>query len=159
MSDFPIRAERIDPIDRQTRKLIEDAEKAAAMQHAGLTEFARQILVGRKQRERFFDPILFSNPAWDILLNLYVADADGRPVNVLESCTASAVPQGVALRWLGYLQQEEMVIETTSPTHSRQTLVRLSEQARLAISSYLGSLVTLGLAPEPAMPDIRRGGD
>jgi hypothetical protein len=151
VTQIPARAERI---ERQTRKLIEDAERAAAMHNADLTEFARQLLAGRRQRDRYFDPMLFSNPAWDILLDLYVADAEGRPVNVLESCTASIVPQGVALRWLGYLKQEEMVIEMPDPAQPRHTLIRLSDQTRLTISSYLGSLVSLGLGPEPAMPDI-----
>jgi hypothetical protein len=151
VTQIPARAERI---ARQTRKLIEDAERAVAMQEADLAEFARQLLAARKQRDRYFDPVLFSNPAWDILLNLYVADAEGRGVNVLESCTASTVPQAVALRWLAYLRQEEMVVETSDPLRPRNTVIRLSDQTRLAISSYLGSLVSLGLGPEPAMPDI-----
>lgn len=151
MTQIPARAERI---ARQTRQLIEDAERAAAMQDADLTEFARQLLAGRKQRDHYFDPVLFSNPAWDILLNLYVADAESRPVNVLESYPASTVPQGVALRWLGYLKQEEMVVEMPDPARPRRTVIRLSDQTRLTISSYLGSLVSLGLGPEPAMPDI-----
>jgi len=151
VTQIPARAERI---ERQTRKLIEDAEKAAAMHDADLTEFARQLLAGRRQRDRYFDPMLFSNPAWDILLNLYVADAEGKPMSLLDSCTAAIVPQGVALRWLGYLRQEEMVMEVPDPARPRHMLVRLSGQARLTISSYLGSLVSLGLGPEPAMPDI-----
>jgi hypothetical protein len=144
----------VDPIDLQTRKLIQDAKRAVAMQSADMTEFAGKVLAGRRQRDRYFDPVLFSNPAWDILLNLFVADADGRPVTVLESCLASTVPQGVALRWLGYLKQEEMVIETPDPGRPRQTIIRLSDQARMAIAAYLGSLISLGLGPESAMPDI-----
>lgn len=153
MTQIPARAERI---ERQTRKIIEDAERAVALHSADLTEFARLILAGRKQRDRYFDPMLFSNPAWDILLNLYVAEAEGRPVTVLESCLASTVPQGVAVRWLGYLKQEEMVIEISDPVRPRQTVIRLSPQTRMAVSSYLGSLTSLGLAPEPVLPDIPR---
>jgi hypothetical protein len=154
VSEFPVRARRVDPIDRQTRKLIEDAERAVAMHPADLTEFARQLLAGRRQRERFFDPVLFSNPAWDILLNLYLADAEGRPVDVLETCAPSAVPQGVALRWLSYLKQEEMVIETPDPAQPRRTLIHLSEQTRLAVSAYLASLISLGLGSEHIAPGI-----
>lgn len=153
MTQIPARAERL---ERQMRKLIEDAERAAAMHDGNLTDYARQILGGRKQRDRYFDPMLFSNPAWDILLSLYVADGEGKPVGVLDGCLASAVPQGVALRWLGYLKQEQMVIETPDPARPRQTLLRLSDETRLAVSSYLGSLISLGLGPEPAMPDIPR---
>ena len=151
MTQIPARAERI---ERQMRKLIEDAERAVAMHNGDLTGFARQIIAGRKQRDRYFDPMLFSNPAWDILLNLYVADAEGRAITVLDSCTVSTVPQGVALRWLGYLKQEEMVIEAPDPGRPRQTLLRLSDQTRLTISSYLGSLTSLGLGSEFVTPDI-----
>jgi hypothetical protein len=141
-------------IELQTRKLIENAERAAAMHSSDLTDFARHILAGRKERDRFFDPMLFSNPAWDILLNLYLADAEGKPVSVIDSCSVSTVPQGVALRWLSYLKQEEMVVEASDPSRPRNTVIRLSDQTRLTIASYLGSLVSLGLGPEPAMPDI-----
>lgn len=151
MTQIPARAERI---ERQTRKIIADAERAVAMHDGDLTEFARQLLAGRKQRDLYFDPMLFSNPAWDILLNLYVADAEGKPISVLDSCAASTVPQGVALRWLGYLKQEEMVIEAPDPARPRQTLLRLSDQTRLTISSYLGSLTSLGLGSEFVTPGI-----
>jgi len=151
VTHIPARAERF---ARQTRKLIEDAERAAAMHNGDLTDYARLTLIGRKQRDRYFDPMLFSNPAWDILLSLYVADADGKPVGVIETCTAAPVPQGVALRWLGYLKQEEMVVETPDPARPRQTIIRLTDQTRLAVSAYLASLIGLGLGPEPVMPDI-----
>ena len=151
MTQIPARAERI---ERQTRKLIEDAERAAAMHNGDLTDYARLTLVGRKQRDRYFDPMLFANPAWDILLSLYVADAEGKRVGVIDSCTTTTVPQGVALRWLGYLKQEEMVIETPDPASPRRTIIRLTDQTRMAVSAYLGSLISLGLGPEPVMPDI-----
>jgi hypothetical protein len=156
--NIPIRAERVSPLALKTRKLIEDAERAVAMHDGDLTDFARQIQIGRKQRDRYFDPMLFSNPAWDILLNLFVADADGRAISVIDCCAASTVPQGVALRWLTYLKQEEMVIEVTDPDYPRQTLIRLSDPTRMAIRSYLGSLVSLGLGPEPRLPDIPSAG-
>jgi hypothetical protein len=154
VSTIPARMEGVDPIDRQTLKLIEDATRAVAMHSADMTEQARRILAGRNQRDRFFDPVLFSNPAWDILLNLFVADAEKRPVTVLESCVASTVPQGVALRWLGYLKQEEMVIETPDPSRPRQTIIRLADQTRMAISAYLASLASLGFGVAPIVPDI-----
>ena len=151
MTQIPARAERF---ARQTRKLIDDAERAVAMHNGDLTDYARLTLMGRKQRDRYFDPMLFSNPAWDILLSLYIADGEGRPIGVIETCTAVPVPQGVALRWLGYLKQEEMVVETPDPARPRQTIIRLTDQTRMAVSAYLGSLVSIGLGPDPVMPDV-----
>jgi len=159
VTDFPTRAERVDAIDRQTRKLIEDAERAAAMHQADLTEYACRILAGRKQRDRFFAPALFSNPAWDLLLHLYVATAEEGGMSVPDCCANSSTPKGVALRWLDYFQQEEMVVETTDPEHTDQTLIRLSETTHLAVSAYLASLIALGLREETMLPNPRLGMD
>lgn len=119
------------------------------MHASDLTHFARLILAGRRQRDRYFDPVLFSNPAWDILLILFVAEADGQSLTVLESSLAASVPQGVALRWLGFLKQEDMVIERRDPAHPRQTVMELTDHARLSISTYLAALKSLGLAGDP----------
>jgi len=152
VTQIPAHAEPIDPIALKTRELIEDAERAVATHHGDLAEFARQTLMGRAQRNRYFDPVLFSNPAWDILLNLYVAAAEGRALDVLDCCSTSAVPQGVALYWLSYLKQEEMIVEIPAAARPRQTLISLSDQAQTAISAYLGSLICLGLGPNALMP-------
>ncbi|HWI86000.1 MAG TPA: hypothetical protein VNT42_06730 [Sphingomonas sp.] len=140
MSDIPFRADKVDAIDLQTRKLIDDATRAANVQSGELVQRARQIVADRKQRERYFDPMLFSNPAWDILLGLYVAGAEGQAVHALDLCLTSNMPQSVTLRWAAYLQQEDMVIETPNPVEGRPTLMRLTDQTRMAIAAYLGSI-------------------
>jgi len=155
VSDFPIRDERVDAIDRQTRKLIDDAERAVAMHHADLSQFARQILAGRKQREHFFDPALFSNPAWDLVLHLYVATAEDGGMSVSDYCASSSTHKGVVLRWLDYFQQEEMVVEAIDPERTDQVLIRLSDTTHMAVSAYLASLIALGLREEPPLPDLR----
>ena len=155
MTDFPTRAERVDAIDRQTRKLIEDAERAAAMHQADLTEYACRILAGRKQRDLFFAPALFTNPAWDLLLHLYVATAEDGGISVPDCCASLSTPKGVVLRWLDYFQQEEMVVERTDPECTDQGLIRLSETAHLAVSAYLASLIALGLREEPLLTNPR----
>lgn len=149
-------ASTIDAIDRLTRKLIGDAERATAANGGDFIDFARHILAGRRQRDRYFDPILFGNPAWDILLDLFVADGEGRPVTLLDRCHASNVPQGVALRWLGYLKQEEMVLEGHDPARPHDMTIRLSDQTKRAIRCYLSSLTGLVLAPEFAMEADRK---
>ena len=154
MSGPPRHAERIDRIALAARRLMEDAERGAAVHDADLAGIARQTLAGRRQRDRYFDPMVFSNPAWDMLLSIYVASAEGRVQSVLDCCAAAPVAQGVALRWLAYLKQEEMVIETRDAGQSRQTHIRLSDQMHLTISAYLGSLIGLGVGPEPSPRDV-----
>lgn len=154
VSGPPYHAERTDRIALVARRLMDEAERGAATRDADLVDFARQVLAGRRQRDRYFDPMVFSNPAWDMLLAMYVAAAEGRVQSVLDCCAAAPVAQGVALRWLAYLKQEEMVIETRDALQSRQTHIRLSDQTHLTISAYLGSLIGLGLGPEPSPRDV-----
>ena len=47
-----------------------------------------------------------------------------------------------------------MVVETPDPAHPRHTMIRLTDQTRMAISAYLGSLFALGLGPDSTMPDF-----
>jgi hypothetical protein len=56
------------------------ARAASAEQRDILRENARQIRFCRGRRQEFFDQNLFGEPAWDILLALYVIDNDQRRV-------------------------------------------------------------------------------
>jgi hypothetical protein len=152
VSDQPRPAERVDRIALVARRLMEDAERGAARHDADMAEFARRTLTGHRERDRYFDPMVFSNPAWDILLAMYVASAEGRVQNVLDCCAAAPVAQRVTLRWLAYLKQEEMVIETPDPAQPRRTVMCLSDQARATINAYLASLADLGLGSEIVAP-------
>ena len=154
MSSEPRHAERIDQIALVARRLMEDAERGAATHDADLAGFARRILAGRRERDRYFDPMVFSNPAWDMLLAMYVASAEGRVQSVLDCCAAAPVAQKVALRWLAYLKHEDMVIETRDSAQPRQTHIQLSDLMRRTISAYLGSLIRLGQGPEQLSSDI-----
>ena len=152
MSDFPTGPARVDSLADETRKLIAEAAQAAAAKGGDLTDFARRILTSRGNDNRPLHTMLFTNPAWDILLNLYIAETEGRGMTVLDCCLASVVRQSVALRWLTYLKQEGMVLEVTDITQPRQTQIQLSESTKSAIASYLGSLINLDSPPEGKEP-------
>jgi hypothetical protein len=109
-----------------------------------LSALAYRMLAARHQRDHFFDPLVFGNPAWEMLLTLFVAGERGRPV--LDASLSTGVPQSVALRWLTYLQREKMLVEVEDPDHGPETLIRLTDKSRAAIRSYLGALVEPGLA-------------
>ncbi len=154
-----LRADGMDPIALRTRRLIEDVTAAAACHGADLTEFAGQVLAGRRQRSRFFDPALFSNPAWDILLSLFVARGEGRAAATIEELGIADIPRSVILRWLQYLRGEAMVLlvgQTDRPQHARW---QLADTAAASIDAYLASLLTLGLGPEPGTSDTLPAGD
>jgi hypothetical protein len=56
-------------------------------------------LKARRLREDSFGPGLFADPAWDILLDLYSADARGECVQISSLALAARVPHSTAIRW------------------------------------------------------------
>lgn len=81
----------------------------------------------RRDRNRFFGNDLFSEPAWDILLDLYMQHEKGKSVSVTSACLASGVPSTTALRWLRVLEEQELILRTAHPMDHRSYVVKITE--------------------------------
>jgi DNA-binding MarR family transcriptional regulator len=88
---------------------------------------ARRLYRQRRRRDRYFPANLFAEPAWDILLDLYVAQAEGRATTTSSACIGAAVPQTTGLRWLTRLEDEGLVRRSTSAGDERMRLVTLTD--------------------------------
>jgi len=98
---------------------------------------ASRIYRLRRVRDHLFgeDANLFAEPAWDILLDLYVANARGAPISRTSACVAASVPNTTGLRYLELLEARGL-IETRDDAHDRrQRLVTISERARAAMEA------------------------
>jgi hypothetical protein len=105
---------------------------------------ARQAYAQRRRRETIFgNSDLFGEPAWDILLDLFIAQAEGKPVSVSSACIGSAAPATTGLRWLGVLADEGLVLRENDPEDHRRVLVRLSPAGRAAMEQFFDSLDTV----------------
>jgi len=74
----------------------------------------------RRIRDGIF-PDIFSDPAWDILLDLYEYRRKGRLVSVTSACLAASVPPTTALRYIARLVDEGLISRQTSP-HDRRVV-------------------------------------
>ena len=92
---------------------------------------------GRRRRELFFKTALFGEPAWDMLLDLFIHEAHGKRVSITSVCRAAGVPPTTALRWLSLLEAEAMVERVPAVHDLRVQYVRLTEQAKLALTRWL----------------------
>lgn len=95
--------------------------------------------VRRKRSAIFGDAELFGEPAWDILLDLYIASAEGKTVSVSSACIGSASPPTTGLRWLGVLAEHDLVLREHDPRDQRRVLVRLTEKGLSAMDRYFAS--------------------
>lgn len=90
---------------------------------------ARKFYQLRRRRAAYFDPTLFAEPAWDMLLDLYVAEREGRPMAVLSACIGAAAPQTTALRWMRVLEEQGLIRKETDEKDARRMYVRLTDDA------------------------------
>ncbi|WP_054107800.1 MarR family winged helix-turn-helix transcriptional regulator [Novosphingobium sp. AAP83] len=100
----------------------------------------RQILRQRRMRAHFFDESLFSDPAWDMLLELTAARAEGTPISVTSLCIASGVPSTTALRWIGLMTEAGLFERVADKSDRRRSFITITEKARNAMALYFAKI-------------------
>jgi hypothetical protein len=98
---------------------------------------ARRMVRERLKRNQHFEARLFADPAWDMMLDLFIAEAEGRETPVMNLCLSSQVPETTTLRWVKTLEHAGIVIRQKDEHDQRRVLVRLSPVASKALASYL----------------------
>ena len=102
---------------------------------------ARKTYALRRKRASIFgNPDLFGEPAWDILLDLYIAAGEGKPVSVSSACIGSAAPATTGLRWLGVLADEGLVVREADAEDHRRVLVRLTPSGQAAMDRFFDAV-------------------
>jgi len=89
----------------------------------------RGILQARLERSSCFPGDLFSDPAWDMLLDLYAAELSQVRVSVTSLCIASNAPTSTALRWISTLEREKLIERRADPLDGRRFFLSLTTAA------------------------------
>jgi hypothetical protein len=117
-----------------------------------LVAFAERLYQERRRRSRHFPPHLFAEPAWDILLDLFVNGVRNRAISITSACIAGGIPATTGLRWLGLLEKEGLLVRETSGDDARVTWVRLSDQGMNAMRGYIADAPGLTVAEPQDRP-------
>ncbi|HEX8239688.1 MAG TPA: hypothetical protein VF574_08135 [Allosphingosinicella sp.] len=80
-------------------------------------------------RDQEFGPTLFGEPAWDLLLDLYIAASDASLASVMNASFASSEPMQETARWLTLLEEHGLVERLHPRTGTGQPIVSLSQRA------------------------------
>jgi hypothetical protein len=99
---------------------------------------ARQAYRDRRRREEIFGDELFGEPAWDILLDLFIAEREGKRISITSACIGAAAPSTTALRWLNILEREGLIAREGDSNDMRRSYVRLTAEAHDKMIDYLG---------------------
>jgi DNA-binding MarR family transcriptional regulator len=139
-----IELERLqEQLDQLRNKLSGPADQAAPslLSSREAVEVIREILRYRRRRDRVFGGDLFGEPAWDILLELYMAELTYKNISVSSACLASAVPATTALRWIGTLEKKGLIMRRNDPMDRRRVWLCLTPHGSAAMQNYLALTV------------------
>jgi hypothetical protein len=111
---------------------------------AALLEAARQVYGSRRARDRIFGATLFADPAWDILLDLYIARREDRKVTITSACMAASAPTSTATRHIAHLMQKGLVLRVPHPADARSSHIELSATGDRKLTQLFREMVQSG---------------
>ena len=97
----------------------------------------REMIKARARRSMFFRASLFSDPAWDILLELFAADCEGRKLSISSVGLAANIAMTTALRWIDVLERDGLVQRQDDPLDGRRSFLTLSNKGFRAMRAYV----------------------
>ncbi|WP_143075189.1 hypothetical protein [Sphingobium sp. AP50] len=119
---------------RKSQSLESRAEKDS------LADLARSILASRRRRAQFFGNGIFSDPSWDILLDLRAHHGSERRISSL--FVADCAPVSTGLTHLRRLHERGLVDRWVDPKDGRRRLARLSDHGLALMDQFLLALRT-----------------
>ena len=84
-----------------------------------------------------------SEPAWDVLLDLYFRTCRNERVSVSNACVASGVPSATALRWIDILIEGGLIRREADDVDRRRTWLTPTEHCMTQMEAYLSTLVVM----------------
>lgn len=102
-----------------------------------LMRTAQAVYRARQRRGEFFDDKLIGEPAWDMLLDLFIHSVRGQVVSTTSLCIASCAAPTTALRWIAVLEQADLVERRPDAVDDRLKLVHLTPKGFKAMRRWL----------------------
>jgi FixJ family two-component response regulator/DNA-binding MarR family transcriptional regulator len=102
------------------------------------------LIAARRARANYFDATLFSDPCWDMLLDLMNERLAGKEVAVSSLCIAAGVPQTTGLRRIDDLIRAGLLVRREDPKDRRRVFVDLADSAVERLNRYIDEMRILG---------------
>jgi len=103
---------------------------------------ARAILAARRRRQAIFKQTIFGEPAWEMMLLLYIGASESRRT-IGRLGELAGISKSTALRWIDHLDRQGLIRREQHPTDRRAVFVELTPKGRQAIDLYLSGTFPL----------------
>lgn len=114
-----------------------------------LASLAGAIYRMRQHRQAYFDVALFAEPAWDMLLDLFINKVRGARVSTTSLCLAAAVPHATGIRWIRTLRDHDLLRRYRAPDDARLMLIEITTRGYQLMRQCLSEGVTRFEVPVP----------
>lgn len=125
----------LDSVLRRRETELDRSGTASALSNPH--SIAGRIIAARRQRARFLPASLIGEPAWDLLLVLFV---EPRGLPVTEAVERSGVATTTALRWIEILKDHQLVNKVQCEVDRRIWVVSISSEGRNLLTHYFSSI-------------------
>jgi len=116
------------------------SSRSRSADRTAVVRLARCTYVARRARERFVSGAMLGEPAWDMLLGLYLTDG-GQRQTITTLTEHSGVPPTTALRWIEYLAAQGLAIRRPHVTDGRASQIEITDKGREALDNYFSALL------------------
>jgi predicted transcriptional regulator len=118
-------------------RTYERCDKNSSPENRSPLDRARTHYRNRRLREKFVGgPDIFAEPAWDMMVDLFIAHEEKRKIAISSLCIASAVPPTTALRWINTLIARKLFTKEADPGDGRRIYVALTERGIEGVRKY-----------------------
>lgn len=102
-------------------------------------QIAKRIYSYRRKRVKHFNADIFGEPAWDILLDLFIASETGKCVSITSACIGADVPATTALRWISVLEKKVLIVRKFDWEDKRRVLLSLTYEGKNKMRQFLAA--------------------
>ena len=96
----------------------------------------------RRLRKSHFGTAQMSGATWDMMLDLMLANANGRVLSASDLATGAGVPLSSGLRMIAAIEVAGLVKRSIDERDRRRTIVRLTEAGAEKMASYFEKIGT-----------------
>lgn len=126
----------IEVVVRLPRTTIEQSF-SASLKTGSRVALAHALLDGQRSRTSQLSGLRFSDPLWDMILEIYVAATQGRQFKVLELCAVSGSSTATALRYLKMLENNGYTTRHVDDSDTRSYIIVMQPSLRAAVDEWL----------------------
>lgn len=104
---------------------------------------ARSLMHSRCAAQAAFPYDIFQDPAFDILLTLFVSGEEGHKMPISAVVLSGGTPPTTGLRWVTKLEKLGMLLREDDPFDKRRQFISLTEETRERMLQWLTPLPPL----------------